>query len=375
MKSLDECRREIDEIDLQMIKLFEKRMKVAKNVVEYKIAHDMEIFQPEREKAVIQKNVERIETEELKEFGAKYVQSVMDISKDYQSCFIPNSFQIKASQPLSRSKELNVGFQGVEGAFGQAALEAYFSNDVNVLHFNQFEDVFKALDQQIIHYGVVPIENSSTGAINDVYDLIRNYGFYIVGEQSISIAQHLLGVKGTDLNQVEEVYSHPQGLAQSTLFLDQYPHIRRIPCSNTAKAAQMVANWNDPKKVAIASKKAAELYHLEVLQENIHNDKTNHTRFIIIGRQMENQEDFNRISILCSLDHQVGALSSILNIIKDCHLNMVRIESRPIQSKPWEYYFYIDFEGNINDDNVIQALNKMTYHSRTLRILGTYKQS
>lgn len=375
MKTLEECRIEIDAIDQQIIKLFEQRMNVAKDVVTYKLAHNMEIFQPQREQEVLEKNANRIENSNLKEYGKRFAQAVMDLSKDYQTEFLSNEFVINTTTPLLRNSDLNVGFQGVEGAFGQEALETYFSSDVNVLHFDLFEDVFKALDNDLIHYGIVPIENSSTGAINDVYDLIRNYGFYVVGEQSISISQHLLGIKGTDLSKVTEVYSHPQGLAQSTAYLDRFPNMQRVPYANTAMSAKMISELNDNTKVAIASKKAAKLYGLEILQENIHNNANNHTRFIIIGKNMENQKDYNRISIMCSLKHQVGALSKILDVIKDNQLNMVRIESRPMQSKPWEYYFYIDFEGNVNDENVVKALNKMTYNAEKLRILGLYKQS
>lgn len=375
MKSLDQCRKEIDEINQSMLKLFEKRMAISKEVVLYKLAHDMEIFQPEREKLIIEATKDKIIHPDLKDYGTNFMQSIMNISKDYQADFLPDTLDIQISKPLDRNKDLKVGFQGVEGAFGQEALEVYFSTDVHISHFEQFEDVFKALDNDHIQYGVVPIENSSTGAINDVYDLIRNYGFYIVGEQSISISQHLLGIKGTSLDKVKEVYSHPQGLAQTTQFLDKYPHIKRIPYTNTAMAAKMVSEKKDHTQVAIASRKAARLYHLDILAENIHNDKTNHTRFIIIGKNMESIPEFNRISVLCSLKHEVGALVSILNTMKDYQLNMVRIESRPIKEKPWEYYFYIDFEGNIEDENVKKALKKMAYSTKMLRILGLYKQS
>lgn len=375
MKTLEECRKEIDEIDEQMMALFAKRMAVAKDVVTYKMAHDMEIFQPDREKLVVEKNVARLQEESLKKYGEKYIQAVMDISKDYQSEFLKETFIFDIHPSLKADPNIKVGYQGVEGAFGQEALEQYFSSSVQVVHFDRFEDVFKALEASQIDYGIVPIENSSTGAVNDVYDLIRNYGLYIVGEQSISVAQHLLGHKETSLNDIKEVYSHPQALAQTSKFFSQYPHIQTYPYANTAMAAKMVSESDDKTKAAIASKKAAELYHLEIIQDNIHNDKTSHTRFIVISKHFENQKENDRISILCSLKHEVGSLSTILNIIKDHHLNMVHIESRPVQNKPWEYYFYIDFEGNVEEDNVQKVLNKMMHRTQELRILGTYKQS
>ncbi len=373
MKDLEQCRKEIDEIDEQLMELFEKRMNLSKEVIIYKLANNLEIYQPDREKTVIEKNVSYIHNDQLKGYGTAFIQAIMDISKDYQEDFIPAESLVRPVFPQPFDENTRVGYQGVEGAFGQQAMEAYFGSLVQASSYTQFEDVFKALERDEIQYGIVPIENSSTGAINDVYDLIRNYGFYIVGEQSISIAQHLLGVPGSKIEDIEEVYSHQQGLSQTTNFLDQYPNIKRIPYANTAIAAKMVADQKDPTKAAIASKKAALLYGLDILESNIHNEKSNHTRFIVISKTLEAKEDYNRVSIVTTLKHEVGALESILKIIKDNHLNMCHIESRPMEEKNWEYYFYIDFEGNILDPNVKKALSKMKERSQTLRVLGTYK--
>lgn len=372
MKTLEQCRNEIDEIDQQLIQLFEKRMNVAKDVVSYKIANDLQIFQPDREKAVIEKNVARINNPQLKKYGHKFIQEMMNLSKDYQADFLPNHLNLNPVFPLKHDQSLYVGFQGVDGAFSKQALETYFLKEVKVKNYDQFEDVFIALKNDEIQYGIVPIENSSTGAINDIYDLIRDYGFYIVGEENILITQNLLGLENTDLNKVEEVYSHPQGLAQSSAFLNETSW-KRIPYLNTAMSAKLVAQLKDPTKVAIASIKAAELYGLKVLKDNIQNDKNNHTRFIVIGKQLESMPDYDRISIVCTLKHEVGSLYKMLEIIKDYELNMVRIESRPLTQKPWEYYFYIDFDGNLKQEQVQRALEKMKQHAKILRILGAFK--
>ena len=372
MKTLEQCRNEIDEIDQQLIQLFEKRMNVAKDVVSYKIANDLQIFQPDREKAVIEKNVARINNPQLKKYGHKFIQEMMNLSKDYQADFIPNHLNLNPVFPLKHDQSLYVGFQGVDGAFSKQALETYFLKEVKVKNYDQFVDVFIALKNEEIQYGIVPIENSSTGAINDIYDLIRDYGFYIVGEENILITQNLLGLENTDINKVKEVYSHPQGLAQSSAFLNETSW-KRIPYLNTAMSAKLVAQLKDPTKVAIASIKAAELYGLKVLKDNIQNDKNNHTRFIVIGKQLESMPDYDRISIVCTLKHEVGSLYKMLEIIKDYELNMVRIESRPLTQKPWEYYFYIDFDGNLKQEQVQRALEKMKQHAKTLRILGAFK--
>ena len=223
MKDLKTCRQEIDEIDQQLIALFEQRMNVAKDVITYKLAHDMEIFQSAREQQVIEKNVNRIENEDLKRYAKTFIQDLMNISKTYQASFIPPiHYQLQTPQ----FDNITVGFQGVSGSFSESALESYFGISTKRKNYEHFHDVFEALKNDEIDYGVVPLENSSTGAINDNYDLIRDYDFYIIGEQSISVEQHLLGIPGSSIEDLKEVYSHPQGLLQSREFLLKHPWIQ-----------------------------------------------------------------------------------------------------------------------------------------------------
>ncbi len=372
MKDLNTCRQEIDAIDTQIMKLFEQRMKVSKNVIEYKLAHDMEIFQPEREKAVIEKNVQRMESEELKTYGAAFIQDVMDISKSYQAEFIPTQ---DLYHPLPHKNEnIVVGYQGVPGAFGHQAMLQYFG-EVDNKNYPLFEDVYKAIVNHEIDYGIVPLENSSTGAINDNYDLVRNYNLYIVGEYNLSISQHLLGIKGAQLEDLKEVYSHPQGLHQCSHFLAKHPQIIQRNYTNTAASAKYISQLQDKTKGAIASLQAAQLYNLDVIQEDIHNSSMNHTRFIVIGRHLEDSSHANVCSIVFTLQHKVGALYSVLKAVKDHQINLSRIESRPIVDKNWQYYFYIDLEGSIHDQNVKMMLQEMKTHCLTMRVLGNYQQA
>lgn len=370
MKDLNQCRKEIDEIDQQMIALFEKRMNVAKDVVTYKLANNMPIFQSDREKQVIEKNVNRITNEQLKSYAAIYIQDMMNISKSYQASFVPVSYKDHLQEPCFEN--ITVGFQGVPGSFSENALETFFGNETKRKNYEHFEDVFKALERDEIDYGVVPLENSSTGAINDNYDLIRDYGFSIVGEQKISIAQHLLGVKGSCIEELTEVYSHPQGILQTSDFLSGHKHIQPKEFANTATAAKFVADKRNPHYGAIASSKAAKLYDLEILQENIQNVKSNSTRFIIFGKHLERRENASCVSIVFTLNHKVGSLYQVMKIINDHQINMLRIESRPIKDTPWEYYFYVDFEGSLENHNILLALEDMKAHTNTLRVLGNY---
>ncbi len=369
MKDLKQCRQEIDAIDQQIIALFEQRMNVARDVVRYKLAHQMEIFQSVREAEVLEKNINRVQQEELKDYAKLMLTSLMNISKSYQSTFLPH--QQTMSFQLPRTENITVGFQGVPGSFSQKALDTYFQVDTPRQQYNHFKDVFEALKNDEIDYGIVPLENSSTGAINDNYDAIRDYGFYIVGEQSISISQHLLGIKGAKLEDIKEVYSHPQGLLQTSLFLESH-HIQPHEYENTAMAAQYVASLQNPHIGAIASSQAAKLYHLDIIQENIQNIQDNTTRFIIFGKDLEVSDEASCISIVFTLPHQVGALYQVMKVINDYSINMLRIESRPLLETPWEYYFYVDLEGSLKDVSVIQALQDIQAHTKTMRILGNY---
>lgn len=369
MKDLKECREEIDAIDQQMMALFEKRMKLAQDVVTYKKAHHMEIFQSDREKEVIRKNVRRITQSSLHSYARSFLTGMMNISKSYQSTFLSPSLTLSLQQP--RLSHVCVGFQGVEGSFSQKALQAYFQDDVQCQHYPHFQDVFEALKRDEIDYGIVPLENSSTGAINDNYDAIRDYGFYIVGEQSIAVSQHLLGIYGAKLEDIKEVYSHPQALMQSSLFLQEHS-IRSHDYENTAMAAQYVSSLNQKSVGAIASLQAAKLYHLDVLYPHIQNLSNNATRFIVFAKNLEHSDDASCVSLVMTLPHTVGALYQIMKIINDHQINMLRIESRPLLSTTWEYYFYIDLQGHLKDERILQALQEMKAHTQSLRILGNY---
>lgn len=372
MKDLEQCRQEIDEIDKQLIKLFEQRLNVSKDVVTYKLAHDMEIFQPEREKIVIEKNAARVENPKLVGYVRNFVQDVMDVGKSYQATFIPLENLYQLSKP--RTENIKVGYAGVPGAFAHQAMLEYFGEVENTNYVN-FKDVYEALKNDEIDYGIVPLENSSTGAINDNYDLVRDYDFYIVGEHSVSIAQHLLGIKGAKIEDIKTVYSHPQGIMQSAKFLREHDTMKPQNYSNTAAAAKFVSESNDLSIGAIASIAAAKLYNLEVIQENIHNEQSNNTRFIIFSKQLEDHSETDRVSVVFTLPHKTGALYSVLKAIKDHQINLSRIESRPIKDKRWQYYFYIDFEGSLHDDNVKLALEQMKTNCLTLRVIGNYRHA
>ena len=251
---------EIDAIDQQLMELFEKRMALSKSVVEYKIENHLEIFQPEREREVIEKNLNRLNNDQLKEYARCFIQEMMTVSKSYQSDLLP--LELDKNIKTDFKKDPVVGYQGIAGAFSQSAVENFFGEGTKNIGYRDFEDVYVALENGEIDYGVLPIENSLTGSINDNYDLIRKYGFYIVGETAVNVSQCLMALPGTKIEDIRQVYSHPQGLAQSSEFLYQHRYIEQRPFQDTAMAAKYVMDSKDPTKAAIASPLACKLYGL-----------------------------------------------------------------------------------------------------------------
>lgn len=268
-----------------------------------------------------------------------------------------------------------VGYQGVPGAYGEEAAHTYFKGKAEFVPHDAFEDVIEALEEGRIDYGVLPIENSSAGEVLDTYDLIKSNSLYIVGEQVISIRHNLLGVPGSQIEDITEVYSHPQGLSQSKTFIKAYDKMRQIPYVNTATACQYVAQMNDKTKAAIGSKRAGKLYHLEVLAKDIQFNKNNFTRFIVLAKQMEINDASNKISIVFTTTHVSGSLYTILGHFAYNGLNLLKIQSRPILERKWEYFFFADVEGSLGDANVLIALSKVIEECSSFKILGNYKQN
>ena len=251
-------------------------------------------------------------------------------------------------------------------------MRAYFGDDVNCFHVRTFRDAMEAIAEGSADYAVLPIENSSAGIVADNYDLLVNFENYIVGEQIVKCEHALIGLPGTKLEDIKAVYSHPQALAQCAEYLERHPKWRQIPYDNTALAVKKVAEDGDHTQAAVGSKFAAELFGLEVLAENIYFNKKNSTRFIIVTNQRIFRKGANKISICFETPHSSGSLYDMLSHIIYNNLNMNNIESRPIPGKNWEYRFFVDFEGNLNDGAVKNALRGIREEAINMKILGNY---
>lgn len=377
MKDLDSIRQNIDKIDKEIIKLFQERMKCVKDVIEYKITQNIPILNANREQEVIAQNIKYIEDESIQKYGEAFLKSMMQISRGYQSEIL-NGLEKKECNIEKEDEYLDgeIAYQGIQGSFSEEAALTYFKTDkYKLVNCQNFKEVFEKVRIGEVRYGIIPIENSSTGSISEVYDLLREYLVFINGEIILNINQNLVGVKGARVEDLKEVYSHVQGFQQSTKFLKEHEDWLLIPYHNTAMSAEFVKSRQDITKGAIASKRAAEVYKLDILVENINDNKTNCTKFIIISKQMLDRGEFNKTSIMLNIEHTAGKLSNILNYFSEGNLNLLKIESRPILNKPWTYSFYIDFEGNIKDKVVSEILDKIENECSFLKVLGCYKNN
>ena len=377
MAAIDDYRNKIDEIDKEITRLFEERMDIVIKVGEYKKQNNLPVFNKAREDEVIEKNIGYLNNKDYAEGLKQFFINIMNISKDLEDKEVKGDIRattIDKFEEKNVKSDIKVGFYGVAGSFSEEAMIKHFGKKDDAKAYDEFEDVFLAVKNEEIDYGVLPIENSSTGAISQVYDLLYKYGFYIVGEECIKIDQNLIGIKGTKLDNVKEVYSHPQGFEQSTDFLKEYSNWKKIPFHSTADSVKLVSDLQDMSKVAIASKRAADIYNLSIIKENINNRRENSTRFIVISKELELNNSCDKVSVVFSLEHKAGTLYKLLRHFAENNINMMKIESRPMEKGAWKYFLYVDFEGNLENEQVKKALNLIEQSSAYFKLIGGYRK-
>ncbi len=371
-----ELRGRIDEIDQQIVALYEKRMEVSKQVAEYKIETGKRVFDKAREEAKIQK-VKSLTHNDFNSHGIEELfEQIMCMSRKLQYQLISEHGGLNKLPFIKvdclETQKARVVFQGAEGAYSQAAMHQYFGDQIDSFHVDTFRDAMMAIDEGSADFAVLPIENSTAGMVSEIYDLLVEFENYIVGEQIIKIEHCLMAVPGTELSDIKTVYSHPQSLMQSARFLNNHPDWRQISMQNNAFAARKVADEKDKTQAAIASEYAAKLYGLEILKKGVNQSDTNSTRFIIVTNQKIFLKDAKKVSICFEVAHESGSLYHMLSHFIYNNLNMNRIESRPIENRNWEYRFFIDFDGNLSDSAVKNALRGLREEARNMKILGNY---
>lgn len=376
MLDLKELRDEIDVIDNEIVRLFEKRMEICAKVAEYKIETGKQVFDRERE-------VSKIKTLKGKAHSAfnatgveELFQQIMSMSRKLQYQLLTqhgimekSDFQMIEELPREQVK---VVFQGVEGAYSFAAMNAYFGDSIQSFHVKTWRDAMNAIVNHEADYAVLPVENSTAGIVADIYDLMVEYNLYIVGEQIIKCEHVLMGLPEAELSDITDVYSHPQALAQCKMFLESHPEWTCHELNNTAAAAKMVKEDCKRFQAAVASEAAAKYHGLKILKRGIYHNAANSTRFIIVSRHKYYEKNANKISICFELPHESGTLYNMLSHIIYNGLNMTKIESRPIPERNWEYRFFVDFEGNLEQSAVKNALRGIEQEANTLRIFGNY---
>jgi chorismate mutase/prephenate dehydratase len=370
-----QLRDELDEIDKQIVELYEKRMGVCAEVAAYKIENGKRVFDKDRERQKLE-SVTRLTHSEFNARGIRDLfEQIMCISRKLQYQMIAENNGMGKLSFMEMDdidcKKCRVVFQGAEGAYSQAAMMKYFGDEVASFNVDTFRDAMLAIDEGSADFAVLPIENSSAGIVSEIYDLLVEFENYIVGEQIIKIEHCLMATPGTRLEDIKTVYSHPQSLMQSSHYLFEKGW-QQISMKNNAFAAKKVADEKDKTQAAIASEMAAKIYGLDILDKGVNDLKTNSTRFIIVTNQKVFASNASKISLCFEIDHESGTLYRALSHLMYNGLNMNKIESRPLAGRNWEYRFFLDFEGKLTDSAVKNALRGLREETRNMKILGNY---
>ena len=368
-------RGQLDGIDAQIVELYEKRMDLCRQVAEYKIANGRKVFDKVREEEKL-RTVKALTHNDFNSQGVEELfEQIMSMSRKLQYRILTEHGS-SGRLPFIGVDSLDTGtarvvFQGAQGAYSQAAMVQYFGEQVKSFHVDTFRDAMRAIDEGSADFAVLPIENSTAGIVSEIYDLLVEFENYIVGEQIIKIEHCLMAVPGTALEDIRTVYSHPQSLMQSARFLNDFGW-QQISMQNNAFAARNGAQDKAKHSAAVAGEYAAELYGLEVLKKGVNQSSTNSTRFIIVTNQRIFLKSAKKVSICFEVPHESGSLYHMLSHFIYNNLNMNKIESRPIEGRNWEYRFFIDFDGNLSDSAVKNALRGLREEARNMRILGNY---
>ena len=376
MTSLEELRTQLSDVDDQITDLYEKRMKICEDLGTCKIKNGYKTFDRQREKNKIAEVMGKVSSDFNKKGIGEVYELLLAISRKLQYK------QLVEAGALGRLPFIGIDsldkdtarvvFQGTEGAYSQAAMEHYFGKGCNSYHVHTFREAMEAIEEGAADYAVLPIENSTAGAVNEIYDLLVEFENYILGEDIIPITHTLAGLPGTQLSELKRVYSKAEALMQTTRFLEEHSDWQQISVANTAIAAKKILDDQDRTQAAVCSAYAAKVYGLEVLEDNINDESGNCTRFIIVTNQKVFLKGAKKISICFEVPHESGSLYHLLSHFIYNDLNMSKIESRPIEGRSWEYRFFVDFEGNLEEPGVKNALRGLREESRSLKILGNY---
>ena len=353
--SIDEQRQRIDAIDEELVRLLSERMDAARRIGEEKEHAGLPVLDAARERHVFDK---------VRRLGAKFNVDEDEVERIYERI-------VEASKSVQYTA---VAFQGEPGAFSEQAAIEFFGRAVSPCPRETFDGVFTAVTEDLTRFGIVPVENSSEGSISRVYDLFLDYDVKVTGETALRIVHCLIAAPGVALGDIKKVYSHPQALGQCHTFLSHLG-VELVPSYDTAGSVQLLRDQGSRDAAAVAGVRAAELYGMNILAHGIEDSTNNYTRFFILSKKAMSPSGRDKTSIVFSVKHEPGHLFEALKVMSDRGVNLTKIESRPTRQKPWDYNFYLDFEGHHEEPHFADALEAMSQHCVFLRVLGSYPKA
>ena len=376
---LSDLRQEIDNIDEQLVSLFSARMNLSAKVAEIKKEHNLPIYVPARERQILQDVAEKAGPE-MANYTRVLYSMLFELSRSYQQKLNTEATALynKITQSIENTPKLfpqapMVACQGVEGAYAQIACEKMFKSPF-IMYFKNFDGVFNAIEQGLCQYGILPIENSTAGSVKKVYDLMIHHNFSIVRTFRLKIDHNLLANKGASIDSIKEIYSHEQALNQCTEFLKKFPNAKIIPVENTAVAADMVAKNGRTDVAALSSHACEALYGLVCLTSNVQDEGNNRTRFICISKNLEIYPGADKTSIMMILHHKPGALYKVLARMYVLGINVIKLESRPIPDREFEFMFYFDLETSVYSEEFVQLMCELDDLCEEFKYLGSYSE-
>ena len=377
--NIEELRTKIDGIDSQLVKLLRERLEIAASIAAYKKERDLPVLDRSRERELLSK----VAAQAGKEYEAEtriFFNTLLGLSRSYQSKLMgsSSSYSEKIDAAINSTEKIFpesalVACQGVEGSYSQQACEKLFASP-GFMFLNTWEGVFQAVNSGLCRYGVLPLENSNAGSVNRIYDLLAMYNFSIVRSTRLQINHSILTKKGVKLEDIKEIYSHEQAIKQCSELLQSMKNVKVHTCDNTAMAAKMVAESDRKDIAAISSKLCAELYGLDVLKEAVQNSGNNYTRFICISKNLEIYPGANKTSLMIVTSHKPGSLYNVLAKFYCLGINIIKLESRPIPGRVFDFMFYFDIDVSVYSPKFQILLSQLESEAEQFQYLGSYTE-
>ena len=379
MSSLDDYRRELDQIDREIVEKLEERMRTAEKIAVYKKENALPVLDALREREKIDQITE-MAAEDMASYTRILYNTIMEMSKDHQRKVL--QIESPVVQAIKKALEetpkvfpakATVACQGVEGAYSQQACEKLFKMP-KIMFMKNFNGVFAAINQGLCQYGILPLENSTAGSVNQIYDLMMKYNFYIVKSVKLKIDHSLLAKKGVKKEDVREIFSHEQAIMQCEEYLKNFPQAKITVCENTAEAAKMVAESDRNDVAALASFACGQLYGLNCIEEDVQDNGNNYTRFICISKKMEIYPGADKTRLMLIVSHKPGSLYNVLARFNALGINIFKLESRPIPERDFDFMFYFDVEAEVYSEEFVRLMSQLDELSQECKYLGSYTE-